>query len=471
MNKLFISDKILENLTDKEKEKLSNLYDVKEKYSNPSYNFSVCITDKLDKNLEKYTLIYILNEDLSFKEDNHIRRLSGENDKLEAFELATKDFINRKKSILLYLGKFPGFGFDIDGGSILAKQLIDSLKIRSNLTVCFIRKNNETFFDNEVCEVRYVEYKDPWNNKFIRRLENLDTNYEALKLYEKYDVIISAHISKFFGMNKVGNDFWKRTIIFPMFCTSSYIRAGEQVPPDYTLQERIVVENVSKIITPSEDEKEDLITDYKCNESKIFVIQRGITPLIQYHERSINSNKAYISLVCIGTIKRQKNTKASLKLIKLLRQNGIECNLNLVATIQDKQYYDEFKDLVQAEMLSKYVKYHISITQKELANLLEEMDINVSMSSWETFGRGIFEGASSGLPTFVFDCLKTVEKLSEDNYGFYFANSIEDMADAITRVISDREIYNKMSSNLIKISRRFSYKNEQNRLMDTIFNI
>ena len=135
MNELFISDKILENLTNKEQEKLNILYHVKEKYSNTSYDFSVCITDKLYRNLEKYNLIYIINKDLSVKEDNHIRRLSGELAKLQAFELAAKDFINRKKSILLYLGKFPGFGFDIDGGSILAKQLIDSLKIRSNLSV------------------------------------------------------------------------------------------------------------------------------------------------------------------------------------------------------------------------------------------------------------------------------------------------------------------------------------------------
>ena len=470
MNELFISDKILENLTNKEQEKLNILYHVKEKYSNTSYDFSVCITDKLYRNLEKYNLIYIINKDLSVKEDNHIRILSGELAKLQAFELAAKDFINRKKSILLYLGKFPGFGFDIDGGSILAKQLIDSLKIRSNLSVCFIRKNNETFFDEEVCEVKYLEYKDPWNNKFIRRLENLDTNYEALRGYENYDLIIAAHISKFFGMNNVGNDFWKKTIIFPMFCTSSYVRVGEHVPPDYTLQERVVVENVSKIITPSEDEKNDLIADYKCDESKIFVIRRGISPYIHYCERSLKVKNNSINLVCIGTIKLQKNTKATLKLIKLLRQKNIECKLNLVATIQDRQYYDEFRDLVHAEMLSEYVKYHISVTQKDLANLLEEMDINVSMSSWETFGRGIFEGASSGLPTFVFDCLKTVKQLSENNAGFYFANSIEHMADAIAYVISDRELYNKMSKHLFEISRRFSYKYEENLLMDTIFN-
>ena len=50
-----------------------------------------------------------------------------------------------KKNVLLYLGKFPGYGFDVDGGSILARQLIDSLKMHCNLSLVFIRKRKETY--------------------------------------------------------------------------------------------------------------------------------------------------------------------------------------------------------------------------------------------------------------------------------------------------------------------------------------
>ncbi|MEE0983792.1 MAG: hypothetical protein U0L38_07040, partial [Bacteroidales bacterium] len=85
-----------------------------------------------------------------------------------------------KKNVLLYLGKFPGYGFDVDGGSILARQLIDILKIQCNLTVVFIRKNSEIYIDSLVREIRYVEYKNPFGNKFLRRMQNLDTNREAI---------------------------------------------------------------------------------------------------------------------------------------------------------------------------------------------------------------------------------------------------------------------------------------------------
>lgn len=471
MESLVIDSHIIEKLSDDEKVLLASLYeerDLYEKENNPA--FSVLITATIPKEIQKFSLIYVISEDCSVTESNVLRRLDGKNAIKDALQYAALDYRNRKKNVLLYLGKFPGYGFDIDGGSILARQLINSLKVRCNLTVCFIRKNDETFYDKEVCKVRYVTYKDPWNSKFVRRLENLDTNYEALKDFDKYDIILAGHISKFFGMKETGKDFWKKAIIFPMFCTSSYERAGETVPEEYTEQEKIVIDNVERIITPSNDEKIDLINDYQCDESKIAVINRGISPLIQYKKRKVN-RESVIKLICIGTIKKQKNTKMTLDLLQQLMKSDFRFELHLVATIQDKDYYEEFCKLVEDKGLSEHVKYHISIRQEELAELLDEMDINISMSSWETFGRGIFEGASAGLPTIVFDVLKTVRELSDNNSGFCFTNSLSEMSEMIISLMQNVDKYQEMSAALSVISRKFSYKNEQNLLVQSIFSL
>ena len=439
MDTLIIKDTLLKGLSVEEENSYKKLEEARKNFEKDAkIDFSICITDEKMEDIEKFSLVYILNSDPSVEETNSIRRIDCINAKQMVFELAAQDFNNRKKTVLLYLGKFPGYGFDIDRGSIVARQLINLLKVRCDLTVCFIRKNLETFQDPEVCDVRYVEYIDTWNNKFVRRMENLDTNYQAMKDFENFDIVIAGHISKFFGMDKCGEDFWKRAIIFPMFCTSSYIRAGENVPEEYTMQEKIVVSNVAKIITPSFDEKREKI-------------------------------HSILNIVCIGTIKKQKNTKETIHFMKILNQNDVPFKLHLVATIQDKEYYEEFCELVKTDKLCDYVKYHISIPQSELAELLKEMDINVSMSSWETFGRGIFEGASAGLPTFAFDMLETVKELSECNGGFYFASSLQDMAKRIIEVTSNHELYSYMSEQLGTIIPKFSYKNEQNLLRESIF--
>ena len=40
---------------------------------------------------------------------------------------------------------------------------------------------------------------------------------------------------------------------------------------------------------------------------KIYVINRGISPLIHYKKRVVNK-EGIIKLICIGTIKKQKNS-------------------------------------------------------------------------------------------------------------------------------------------------------------------
>ena len=302
-----------------------------------------------------------------------------------------------KKNILLYLGKFPGYGFDIDGGSILARQLIDTLKIACNLDVVFIRKNHEEFKDNDVHEIRYVEYKDAFNDKFIRRLENLDTNVAAIGNYVKYDVIITAHVSKFFGFEKYDNSFWSKTVLFPMFCTSSYVRAGENVPKEYTELESFVFSHVNKIICPSSAELLDITKDYSIDSSKIMVIPRGVNPAFSFvirHQISPNPN-----IVCIGSIKKQKNNLDALRVLTLIRNNGIPAELHLVCTIQDNELYSKMLHYIETYKIEDYVHFHFELSQSEVAELLRRMDINISVSNWETFGRGIFEGISSGIPT------------------------------------------------------------------------
>lgn len=376
--------------------------------------------------------------------------------------------IDNKKKVLLYLGKFPGYGCDIDGGSILARQLIDTLKTMCQLDVVFIRKNGETFKDDFVHNIKYVEYKDPTNNKFIRRLENLSTNREAIGDYSQYDIIITAHTSKFFGFDKSENDFWKKTVLFPMFCTPSYRKAGEEVPISYTNLEKIVISNVNKIIAPSYQEKALLINEYQCKESKVRIIYRGINPIFSMKVGGFVSRP--IDIVYIGSIKPQKNNIESLKLLNLLNSQRKDFRLNIVCTIQNQNVFREMLLYIIENDLKNQVKFYMGINQKELAALLQTMDINISVSKWETFGRGIFEGIASGLPTFVLDRLTVVKEICKDNEGVCFATNIEQMAKDILSLFENEASYTSKKKALPIISARLSYVNERKELLKEILN-
>lgn len=375
---------------------------------------------------------------------------------------------SREKKVLLYLGKFPGYGFDVDGGSILARQLIDSLKHNCNLTVVFIRKKGETYTDPYINEIRYEEYKNPFGNKFVRRLQNMDTNRAAIGNFMQYDIIITAHVSKFFGFEDAPSDFWNKTILFPMFCTSSYHRAGENVPLEYTNQERFVFNKVRKIITPSEAERNDLMADYNVDFEKISVVYRGINPQFRPIYKKYNMEQPQI--VCIGSIKKQKNNIAALELLNQLGKRGVNASVNFVCTIQDQSIYEQMLCFIEKYHLSQKVHFFFEQPQEQVAKIVQRSDINISVSNWETFGRGIFEGISCGLPTFIFSHLTGVRKISQGNPGVCFVDTIEEMALEIERVVRSPIIYHQMSDSLKGLAEKVSYKRESTTLINMILN-
>lgn len=425
--------------------------------------FSIFIGDKVNNTI-KFNLQYILSDNHSFTNDC-VEYISGKDALIMSLKKAFIDLKNATQNVLLYLGKFPESGIDLDGGSILAKQLINILKIRCNLDLAFIRKNNEEYYDPFVNNIYYYEYIDPFNNKFIRRLENCKTNNDALKKYKLYDKIVVAHISKLFGCD-FGDEFWNKIILFPMFCTHSYIRAGEFVPTEYYLQEKKVLERVKMIITPSIEEKEDLIKEYNVKPNKIHVVYRGISPYIKYriHKRIENP----VRIICIGSIKKQKNNIMQLQILNSLIKNNICAKMHIVTTVQDKKIYNELVHYIEENNLKNYIQFHFSISQKELSFLLNESDINLSTSYWETFGRGIFEGISAGLPTLVSDKLVVVRNIVGNNLGVKFLKSVSDYMTEIIKLL-DESYYNRSSRSLKTILNKISYKSEQIELCKLIF--
>lgn len=370
----------------------------------------------------------------------------------------------RNRKVMLYLSKFPRGSEDVDGGSQTAGQLIDTLKNRCTLNVIFVRKNGETFFDDNINEISYKEHINPFGNKFIRRLDNIETNRSAIMDKSDYDLIIGMHCSKFFGLHKEKN-IMKKAIIFPMMLTPGYLRSKEEVPKEYTEMEREVLKNVYKIITPSVEEQKDILNEYgKVLEKKIKIIPRGVSPLIKGRVHNLKKNG--LNLITIGSFKLQKNHMATLKVFMMLKEMGIpSVFLTIIGSIHDRRIYNKIISFIKNNNLSDVVKIYSGINNQQLVEILDKMDINLSCSKWETFGRGIFEGICSGLPTILLDNLKVIKKYAQGNEGVYFLKTISQMAQCIYNFYKTPELYRSASKNVLKIAELVSYFTERERLL------
>lgn len=369
-------------------------------------------------------------------------------------------FALKKTRTLLYLGKFPSGDRDVDGGSQMARQLICTLRDFSTLDVTFIRKSSQVFSSPGVANVRYVKYLDPDGNKFQRRIENIGSNKVAVQNGVRYDLVVAAHCSKLFGLSD-DLPLMAKAVVFPMFLSASYRRAGEVVPEAYAAEERKVLERVSQIITPSEDERDDILSDTKTDGRKIRVIPRSVDPLIVPVERSVGR----VELVSIASIKRQKNHTGELRVLKELRQRGVDAHLSVVGDVYDRDEWLQLRQLVDDWSLETAVTWFNCLDRVQIAETLRKMTFGISTSRWETFGRGIFECLASGLPTVLPDSLKTVKGRLGDNSGAVFCADEAAMVDAIERMAHDQRLYRKLSRAAARVGELYASAVESERLV------
>ena len=148
---------------------------------------------------------------------------------------------------------------------------------------------------------------------------------------------------------------------------------------------------------------------------------------------------------------------------------GIRAKLILVTTIQDQQIYQEMIRYIDENNLKEDVELKVSISQLELSKILETCDVNISTSKWETFGRGIFEGACAGLPTIISNTLEVVKSIVGNNEGFFYANDTGEFVEIINKLIIEKSTYSNASKSLEDILDIVSYNAEKEKLIDCIW--
>ena len=368
------------------------------------------------------------------------------------------------KKVLLFTGKFPSITEDRDGGSMLVNSIINALSGKCELDIIFTRTPREEIKNIPgINEISFETYKYHLEDKFKRRLANKKQLLRRLKKeIEKYDVVIITHCSKAFGVEKLKKNERNKIILFPMYLSTSYARSSEEPPKEYIVAERKALHAVKKIITPSNSEKNDMVSEFGVDESKIVVIPRGYSSLIKQEAKTISSP---LQLLYIASIKEQKNTLESIVLLKELKALGVEVVLNLVGGYQDAKLLTECKRYISENNLQDDVIFHGVLSQYELAGVISKCYINISVSNWETYGRGIFEGMAGGLPTIVYEHIDCVKEYVIRGSGIVFVKEHKDFLHEIFNLYNNCKYYEEQSKKAIDNVFSLSEKEEIKKLL------
>ena len=350
------------------------------------------------------------------------------------------------RRLLIITSKWPGKTDSSDGGNATVRELIDILNGQYSIDILYFGKHAESELREGVhevfcCEVdfdHYETYSAADHSKFIIRIKQSNISAEIIRNYaESYERIIMIHNMFLLGIDPSNEKLLKKIILFPMFTGEDYRLSGENVPESYIAEEKQLMCKVKAVVAPSYREKTTLTEVYGIRRDLIHIIHRCVDRFT-YKEHSITSDR--ILIVYIASVRKQKAHADAVHLLEKLRRLQINARLKCIGAIQDQEIYEHCLKLAEKLDMSAYVSFTGNLEYAELSNYLGKADFNISVSQWETFGRGIFEGLAAGVPTVVLDRVESIGDITTTATSPLRCKDTDETAACICGMMKDPEL-------------------------------
>lgn len=229
-----------------------------------------------------------------------------------------------------------------------------------------------------------------------------------------------------------------------------------------------ILKNAEKVIFISPSYLENTINNYVPNKykdeirSKSLVIPNGLNEywINNRADKSKLLDNKKINLVYIGEITKNKNIHRVINDVESMINNGMDVTYTIVG---DGDYLSEIKNISENIKNKNNIKVLGRINDKDkLKEILDDNDIFVMNSSFETFGLSYIEALSRGLPVIYTKEQGIYGYFKEGyiGYGVEKGNSIEDV---VKKII---ENYNSMSRNAIEVIDEFRWSSIGDKYID-----
>jgi glycosyltransferase involved in cell wall biosynthesis len=155
--------------------------------------------------------------------------------------------------------------------------------------------------------------------------------------------------------------------------------------------------SAQKIVSISNQTKEDIIRFFNVDPDKIEVIYQSVSPVYFEQKKLENLHSKYnLSrnfILSVGTLEPRKN---QLAILKALQSEKIDFQLVLVG--KQTSYTRNLNQFVSENKMENQVKFLNNIAENDLAGLYKLASCSIYISYFEGFGLPVIESMASGCP-------------------------------------------------------------------------
>lgn len=300
--------------------------------------------------------------------------------------------------------------------------------------------------------------------EIVESITNIDF-FRDRKLFA-YDIICIFHPLASFGPLFLGVTPLPKTVLFPMLLSDEY-KKYQSVSNIYEELETLALKSVHSVFPCSNNEREIIISK-GIKLKSVKVIHRGFDDVVFSHKfkSSISSKNKVIKIICVGSIKPQKQQAQLVDVARFLKKGGFNPIITIVGENQNfikdeyKSYYKSILDAIRVLDLENNFVFTGSVSPSKIAELFRVNDIAIFPSVGESFGKAALEAICSGIPTILNDKVSAYKDFATNNKNaLFYKSTAKACSDLIQKIMISPALYSKLSHSGAQTAKKFRWKN------------
>ncbi|MFC1656214.1 glycosyltransferase family 4 protein [Patescibacteria group bacterium] len=233
---------------------------------------------------------------------------------------------------------------------------------------------------------------------------------------------------------------------------------------------------VAKVITVSDNTKEDLAEYFEIGREGIEVIYPGASSAfknllgtgletVDDYRKSMHLTEPFI--LAVGTLEPRKNFVTLIRAFAQIVEDFP--NHNLIIAGKKGWYYDEIFKAAHKLKIENKVRFLGYVSEKDLVRLYNGAEVFVYPSLYEGFGLPPLDAMQCGCPVITSN-ISSLPEVVGDAAVMVNPNDIDSIATEMKRVLSDENLRKQMKSKGLDQAREFSWEKSAKKLLE-LFNI
>lgn len=236
---------------------------------------------------------------------------------------------------------------------------------------------------------------------------------------------------------------------------------------------KLSVRKAKKIFTISNASKSDIIKIYRVPESKVVVTYPGIKLKTQMSNlKTTTQNLKLLKdkyeiegeyVLFVGTLQPRKNIKRLIEAFSKLSEKGMK----LIIVGKKGWMYEEILEAPKKFGVEDKVNFLDFVTDEELSALYKNALCIVLPSLYEGFGLPVLEAMQNGCPVITSN-ISSLPEAGGDAALYFDPLDVDDIADKIQKVISNKKLRTDMIEKGYKQIKKFSWEKTAKQTLEAL---